>query len=785
MKKSIYIILCSLFFHLGIINSVFNQTPQKISYQSIVRNSSNSLILNQNIRLSISILQGSSTGTLVYNEVQSTITNENGLISIQIGSGNSNYGSFASIDWSNSPYFIKIDIDPTGGFNYTLHGITELLSVPYALYAENSSSSTPGPQGDQGPQGVQGDQGPQGPQGDTGPQGIQGDQGPQGLQGDTGPQGVQGDQGPQGLQGDPGPQGLQGEFPPGNQPGEMLFWNGNAWTFVTPGVTGQNLTFCDGVPIWGPCPSSGYPNNSVFCSGNPTAVVDVTNPITGKTWMDRNLGASRKAISPDDIFSIGDFYQWGRFSDGHQCRNSQTSQTVSNSDTPNHNYFISNFTYDQDDHSWRIPINCNLWQGINGVNNPCPSGYRIPTMAELIEERQSWMTPNKYGAFNSPLKWTSGGFRTYGGSYEFIANGYYWSSDCLNNSYGFSFNDTFPQIMIWLNSHGDGMNVRCIKEDGSSPNLGIMINCGNVIQTGLLVQNVQALNVTSTVSYSNGTGVYHPQITIPSLNISGLVGIIEEGMFAIGDGVLIMTISGIPTDTGYAYFDLNIGLNSCVIIFPVESPPSTCGQINDARDGNIYNTIQIGNQCWMSENLRYLPNVVPPNISSQSLPYLYVYGYSGTDVIMAKSTSNYLIYGVLYNWTASMNSSASSNTNPSGVQGICPTGWHLPSDSEWNQLDNFLGEYAGGKLKEAGEAHWNYPNTNANNQTGFTALPGGYRNGYNTFYDLGNYGYWWSSTESGSSFAYYRSLAYLNSNIYVNSSGNKDLAYSIRCIRNN
>ena len=133
--------------------------------------------------------------------------------------------------------------------------------------------------------------------------------------------------------------------------------------------------------------SSQYPAGSVFCANGPTAIVDVTNPSTGKTWMDRNLGASQVATSSTDAASYGDLYQWGRRADGHQCRTSPTTATLSSVDQPAHGNFILAPNAPND---WRSPQNTNLWQGVSGVNNPCPSGYRIPTETELNNERLSW-----------------------------------------------------------------------------------------------------------------------------------------------------------------------------------------------------------------------------------------------------------------------------------------------------------------------------------------------------------------------------------------------------------
>jgi len=205
----------------------------------------------------------------------------------------------------------------------------------------------------------------------------------------------------------------------------------------------------------------------------------------------------------------------------------------------------------------------------------------------------------------------------------------------------------------------------------------------------------------------------------------------------------------------------------------------------DIRDGNHYDVVTIGDQVWMAENLKYLPRVVGPGTGSQTTPYYYVYGYNGTDVNEAKATGNYTTYGVLYNWPAAMNSSASSSSNPSGVQGVCPAGWHMPSDAEWTELTDYLGgtTIAAGKLKETGTSHWIGPQADvANNETGFSALPGGHRNPNGGFYIMGTRGYWWSATESSATNAWHRNMYFSYSSVYK-SSEFKEVGFSVRCVR--
>ena len=206
-----------------------------------------------------------------------------------------------------------------------------------------------------------------------------------------------------------------------------------------------------------------YPVGSVFCAGA-TTVVDVTNPSTGKIWMDRNLGATQAATSSTDAASYGDLYQWGRRSDGHQCRTSPTTTALSSVDQPANGNFIKAPSAPYD---WRSPQNVNLWQGVNGVNNPCPSGYRLPTETEINAERLSWSTNTKAGAFASPLKLPVAGYRANvlsgcsvcaAGSY-----GLYWSSTVSGTNSRYLFYDSGAALMT-DQFRASGCSVRCIKD---------------------------------------------------------------------------------------------------------------------------------------------------------------------------------------------------------------------------------------------------------------------------------------------------------------------------------
>ena len=189
-------------------------------------------------------------------------------------------------------------------------------------------------------------------------------------------------------------------------------------------------------------------------------VSDVTNSSTGKTWMDRNLGASQVALSSSDESSYGYLYQWGRGTDGHQLRTSGTTSTLSSTDVPGHADFIivSSGLID-----WRSPQNTNLWQGVSGVNNPCPSGYRLPTEDEFNTEKATWSSQNAAGAFGSILKLPAAGYRNSSGGIAGVnSDGDYWMSTIgATSSRNILFNST--NIYVGSDKRAFGFSVRCIK----------------------------------------------------------------------------------------------------------------------------------------------------------------------------------------------------------------------------------------------------------------------------------------------------------------------------------
>ena len=422
-----------------------------MSFQAVIRDSTGGLVVNENVGLQMSILQGGISGSSFYTETHNAYSNSSGLISIEIGGGTIITGDFSSIYWSNGPYYLLREVDPTGGTNYTISGTSQLLTVPYALHAKTAETVTGGIT-------------------ETDPiysaseaAKIDADDitNLSNLSGiNTGDQDISSLATKTALSDSTGQ--VRSEIPDvsgfltSEQDGDTT----NEIQNLSVSTSGDTLYLSGGnyVIIPGISAANPFPLGTVHCTSTPTEIVDVTST-TGKTWMDRNLGASQVATSSTDADSYGDLYQWGRAADGHQCRTSETTSTLSSSDTPVDGKFITS------DNDWRDQPNDNLWQGVNGTNNPCPNGYRLPTDAEWETESMSWNSVSAEDAFGSPLKLPTAGYRNKSNGQSVVEGlGYYWSSTVFL---------TYAKYLQFYSGGGDqnshprarGGSVRCIKHE--------------------------------------------------------------------------------------------------------------------------------------------------------------------------------------------------------------------------------------------------------------------------------------------------------------------------------
>ena len=413
--------------------SLWAQAPQKFSYQAVIRGVNNILVSDKIVGVKISILQGSEFGASVYVETHTPTTNVNGLASLSIGTGSKVFGEFSKIDWAKSPYFVKIETDITGGVNYQLNAVSELMSVPFALYAANSQ---PGPKGDKGDIG---DQGPAGKDGSVGPKGDKGDIG---------------DQGPAGKDGSVGPKGDKGDTPEVKvtvsvQGDTLKFENGSY--VIIPGISAANPKTK---------PTSGYGENIKDVNGNSYKTVYIGT----QQWMGENLKVS-KYNDGTEIPNVTDNIQWGKLTTGAWV------------------YYNNDINYNNDYgklYNWYA-----LGILTNGNKNVCPVGWHIPNDNEfsvLIDYlggaslaggklKESgllhWKTPN-YDASNSSLftALPSGMIDTNGGFSYINEYGYFWSISEASNGSAWRRNLNFENGYSHSYSYDKsvGFSVRCLKD---------------------------------------------------------------------------------------------------------------------------------------------------------------------------------------------------------------------------------------------------------------------------------------------------------------------------------
>jgi uncharacterized protein (TIGR02145 family) len=381
-----------------------------------------------------------------------------------------------------------------------------------------------------------------------------------------------------------------------------------------------------------------------------------------------------------------------------------------------------------------------------------------------VDAGGNWTNWN--GPWDSGLKLHAAGLIFYDGSFgNRGTSGLYWSSKQYTNTMG---NDIFFNVNSSYTNTATkvaGIPVRCVMEGGNTiPSVITTLASGITQTTASSGGNVTldggsavtergvcwstSANPTITENHTSdgsGTGVFS----------SSLTGLLQYNLYYV---------------RAYATNSVGTSYGNEVSFYTLAGP---CPGVPTLEyEGTTYNTIQIGTQCWLKENLNIGIRI---NGSQDQIDNGVIEKYCYNNL-----ESNCDTYGGLYLWNEMMNYS----TTP-GIMGICPVGWHIPTNNEWDILMNYLGgqSVSGGPMKESGTTHWASPNTGATNSSGFTALPGGTWDWDDQmFYSLSQYGLFSSSTQTASTSAYYRYLAYFTA-IHGISDATKHAGRSVRCIK--
>ena len=404
----------------------------------------------------------------------------------------------------------------------------------------------------------------------------------------------------------------------------------------------------------------------------------------------------------------------------------------------------------------------------------------------------------------TPTTATSGGNVTIGGGAIVTAHGVCWSTNqnptiVDNNSADGTGIGVFTSSITGL-TQGTTYYVRAYAINSIGTSYGIQVSFTTLGLPAVVTATVT--DITPTTATSGGNVTADGGITVTARGVCWSTSqnpttSDSKTSDASGTGTFTSSLTELIGNTIYylrAYATNNVGTSYGNEL----SFKTYTGSVTDI-DGNIYNTVTIGTQIWIAENLKTTKYPDGTNIPIVNTVSAWndltitdaAYCWYDDDIV------NKNTYGAFYTWSAAMNGTVSSSTNPSGVQGVCPTGWHLPSDGEWKTLEMYLGMTQGqadllgdrgtdqgSQLKEAGTIHWDSPNTGTNS-SGFTALPGGGRKYLDgLFYPSGRFGFWWSTSEDSNYQVWYRML-YNGYNTVSRSNINKATGYSVRCVKDN
>ena len=911
--------------------ALFAQAPQKMSYQAVVRNANNTLVTSQNVSARVSILQGSVNGTPVYVEIHNATTNANGLLTLEVGGGSTVVGSLAAVDWANGPFFLKSEIDPNGGVNYSIEGTQQLMSVPYALYAEKAGNvpafgitpvdsgyviavTQPGgtPQtyflptgGGQGPAGNDGlsayqlwlNAGNTGSEADflASLVGTPGNDGQDGVgidsiaktgtadnvdtytiyysnnttstytvtNGVDGAPGTPGDPGTPGAPGDPGfsptitvDTGAAGMvltitdvngtnqyiIPNGGGSGsggtivqQQVNWNEtnpasvsyilNKPSLATVATSGSYNDLLDKPAI--PTNISQLNNDAGFVTTASVPTLNVTQTDTGYVLTITENGSTQTYILRDG--RDGQDGQDGNDGNDGEDGNDGVSPTIT-LDTAGSNLMVT-ITDANGSNTTIIPLSSG-----SGTFTQLPADWNATSGVQQILHKPTLATVATSGNYNDLTN------KPTIPAEQVQAN---WNETNTSSKAYIQNKPTIPAAQV----NADWDATSGVQQILHKPTLATVATSGSyndlsnkpTIPAEQVQANWNETNTSSKAYIQNKPTIPAAQVNADWNATSGVAQIMNKPVLAdVATSGDYDDLDNKPTlatvATSGSYNDLtnkptipdaqvNADWNATSGMAEILNKPDFAGMENaldslqnamsDMQDnldnemgficgiskvkdydGNEYNTVKIGNQCWLKENLRsthYSDGTEIPYSSTLSTSVGYRC-YPNND------SANVAKFGYLYNWTAFMNGADAVGGNPSGVQGICPKGWHVPSWTEfdilWIYVRDEHPEWRCNSNAEniskalAATTDWQTStyecaignDLTQNNASGFSALPAGMHSSSYTKFSLSTY-FWTTSYYSLDSTR--RRTLYLGNNdrkLFSQYSG-LDVGHSVRCLK--
>ena len=760
LKRSM-LLLVVLFIFTSV--ALMAQSPQKINFQSIVRNTSGVIFSNKTLGFKISILSGSITGTQVYSESHSSMTDAIGLVSLQIGSGTALSGAFATINWGNASHFIKLEADFNGGNNYVLLGTQELMSVPYAMYAAKTDTAT---------------------------------------------------------------LNLTNRF------ADKAPVNNPTFTGTVGGITKAMVDGLENVENTSDEDKPVSSATQTALAAIYSAAQDTLTAIYSATQT--ALAAKAPKNNPEftgQVYGIDK----GMVGLGNVDNTSDASKPVSTANqtalglkaplaNPTFTGTVGGIT--------KTMVGLNNVDNTTDAGKPVSTATQTAiatkvnisdTMTMLSKYLRKSDFPSGSNA-NEILYWNGDNWvslapGTTGQSIIMSSKGLSWGCIVTNTAATPSSNPTLLVNTALTNitiatTGATGIDTT----DSDLPNGVTAVWSGNVITISGTPTAADTFNYT--ISLTGGCGSVNatgtitvtaaPAATVPDAP-TGVVATAGDGSASVAfvvpnnDGGSVITryfvtsdpitfesgavddrkgptspisVSQLMNGTAYTFTvvarnEIGLSVASAPSAAVTPAPPSACPTTTvEDSDGNEYNTVGIGTQCWMKENLKVTKynngDDIPDGTAASGWGALT----SGARAeYVADGVTDYVgTYGYLYNWYAATDS-----------RKICPKGWHVPTDAEWTTLTTYLGDNPCTQMKKEDALLWS-TNTGTNS-SGFSALPGGSRSIDGSFVSIKDAAIFWSATESDIDYAWRRVLLNNYDGVLRLNSFEKSLGASVRCLR--
>jgi uncharacterized protein (TIGR02145 family) len=782
-----------LYAFLAIITTIvtFAQAPQGFNYQATVRNSAGALIVNQNVNFKFNIMLNSATSLPIFSETHLAPTDDLGQVNLVIGQGTATTGSFSTINWSTGNYYLGIELNTGNG--YVAMGTTQLLSVPYALYANSAGSSQ-----SQGKTSIY-------------------------LTGD--------------ITNAEAAARIASELGPETE--NIYIRNTTQLTSVdlssmssavnieieyNEALTSVNLNGL--ITIY----------NNLLLRYNPILTSILFNNLAVSECIRINNNNSLSSISLNSLLKVNKIsYSAGligiEISDNINLQSvllpllsqSHSIEIYNNSlltlDLPSLTKVSGGSIYVGNNKLSSTSVNSLLNKFLTvlpssgkniylqGQNPPAPpTGQGVIDKQTLINAGNQVYTDGFVPTLTTTAvtsitttSATSGGTITNSGGSIITAKGVVWStSNDPNIEYGYqgmttdgSGDGSFTSNLVGL-TLGTTYYVRAYATNEIGIGYGQVETFTTLTILPTLTTAVSSITNTSAIAggiiSSNGgasitaRGVCWSTITNPTIALT------TKTTDGTGIGVFTSNITGLTGNTTYyvrAYATNSVGTGYGNEISFTTPPINLPGPNLTDIDGNTYQSVTNCGLTFTKQNLnvsKYTDGTPIPQVTD---PTAWANLTTGAWCYFNNTTANGTTYGKLYNWYAVVGiyDTASAN-NPALRKKLAPTGWHVPTDAEWTQLTDCLGggSVAGGKMKSTGTSLWQSPNTAATNESGFTGLPGDHRSFNGQFMDIGSSATWWSSSDYSLADALFRYLNYYDGTANRSFIG-KTNGLSVRCIK--